>query len=203
VDTILTAAAPDSRWDYRTLTNEKPSLQSSSLDVPDYLSDALSQIGLLGQNSHGSVKPDAVAQDAPASKILDAVKAHFTVMWQQAAEERASGLRIQLCAMLTASCIEWLNELHGDSLLKQFSNPKNLWSAVSALSLDTIGALSPFSPNAESLLHKIQDTSRKLDDGNPESKAQRRHLKTLEKYLQAYLTAKSQLRLPLNDAEVA
>ncbi len=184
-------------------SSEQPSLQSSSPAVPDYLSDALSQVGLLGQDNDGTVQPDDVAEDAPASKILDVVKAHFTVMWQQAAEERESGLRIQLCATLTASCIEWLNDLHSDSLLKQFSNPKNIWAAISALSLDTIGQLAPFSPNAESLLHKVQDTSQKCDDGNPDSKAERRHLKILAKYLKGYLTAKSQLRLSLNDAEVA
>ena len=183
--------------------SEQPGLQSSSPAVPDYLSDALRQVELLGQDNDGTVQPDDVADDAPASKILDAVKAHFTVMWQQAAEERESGLRLQLCATLTASCIEWLNDLHSDSLLKQFSNPKNAWAAISALSLDTIGQLAPFSPNAESLLHKVQDTSQKCDDGNPDSKAERRHLKILAKYLKGYLTAKSQLRLPLNDAEVA
>ncbi|MBD3655789.1 hypothetical protein [Marinobacter sp.] len=184
-------------------SSEQPSRQNSSPAVPYYLSDALSQVGLLGQDNDGTVQPDDVADDAPASKILDAVKAHFTVMWQQAAEERESGLRIQLCATLTASCIEWLNDLHSDSLLKQFSNPKNVWAAISALSLDTIGQLAPFSPNAEILLHKVQDTSQKCDDGNPDSKAERRHLKILAKYLKGYLTAKSQLRLPLNDAEVA
>jgi len=184
-------------------SSEQPSRQNSSPAVPYYLSDALSQVGLLGQDNDGTVQPDDVADDAPASKILDAVKAHFTVMWQQAAEERESGLRLQLCATLTASCIEWLNDLHSDSLLKQFSNPKNAWAAISALSLDTIGQLAPFSPNAESLLHKVQDTSQKCDDGNPDSKAERRHLKILAKYLKGYLTAKSQLRLPLNDAEVA
>ncbi|WP_288944368.1 hypothetical protein [uncultured Marinobacter sp.] len=183
--------------------SEQPSLQNSSPAIPDYLVDALSQVGLLSQDNDGTVQPDDVADDAPASKILDAVKAHFTVMWQQAAEERESGLRLQLCATLTASCIEWLTELHNDSLLKQFSNPKNIWAAISALSLDTIGQLAPFSPNAESLLHKVQDTSQKCDDGNPDSKAERRHLKILAKYLKGYLTAKSQLRLPLNDAEVA
>jgi len=183
--------------------SEQPGLQSSSPAVPDYLSDALRQVELLGQDNDGAVQPDDVAADAPASKILDAVKAHFTVMWQQAAEERESGLRVQFCAMLTASCIEWLNELESDSLLKQFSNPKNAWAAISALSLDTIGQLAPFSPNAESLLHKVQDTSQQCDDGNPDSKAERRHLKNLEKYLTGYLTAKAQMRLPLNDAEVA
>lgn len=183
--------------------SEQPGLQSSSPTVPDYLIDALGQIGLLGLDNDGTVQPDDVAEDAPASKVLDAVKPHFTNLWQQAAEESASGLRMQLCAMLTASCIEWLNELHSDSLLKQFSNPKNAWAAISALSLDTIGQLAPFSPNAESLLHKVQDTSQKCDDGNPESKAQLRYLKILAKYLKGYLTARSQLRLPLNDAEVA
>ena len=183
--------------------SEQPGLQSSSPTVPDYLIDALGQIGLLGLDNDGTVQPDDVADDAPASKILDAVKAHFTNLWQQAAEESASGLRMQLCAMLTASCIEWLNELHSDSLLKQFSTPKNLWIAVSKLSSDTVGQLAPFSPNAESLLQKVQDTSRTLDDGNPESKAQRRHLKNLEKYLNGYLTAKAQMRLALDDAEVA
>ncbi|MBO6849347.1 MAG: hypothetical protein JJ867_02585, partial [Marinobacter sp.] len=83
------------------------------------------------------------------------------------------------------------------------SNPKNAWAAISALSLDTIGQLAPFSPNAESLLHKVQDTSQQCDDGNLDSKAERRHLKNLEKYLTGYLTAKAQMRLPLNDAEVA
>ncbi|MCK7552889.1 hypothetical protein [Marinobacter goseongensis] len=183
--------------------SEQPGLHSSSSSVPDYLSDALRQVELLGQDNDGTVQPDDVAGDAPASKVLDAVTPHFTNLWQQAAEESASGLRMQLCAMLTASCIEWLNELHSDSLFKQFSNPKNLWAAISALSLDTIGQLAPFSPNAESLLHKVQDTSQKCDDGNPESKAQLRHLKILAKYLKGYLTARSQLRLPLNDAEVA
>jgi len=183
--------------------SEQPGLQSSSPTVPDYLIDALGQIGLLGLDNDGTVQPDDVAEDAPASKVLDAVKPHFTNLWQQAAEDRESGLRIQLCAMLTASCIEWLNELHSDSLLKQFSTPKNLWIAVSKLSSDTVGQLAPFSPNAESLLQKVQDTSRTLDDGNPESKAQRRHLKSLEKYLNGYLTAKAQMRLALDDAEVA
>ncbi|WP_297798272.1 hypothetical protein [uncultured Marinobacter sp.] len=183
--------------------SEQPGLESSAPAVPDYLSDALRQVELLGQGNDGTVQPDDVAEDAPASKVLDAVKPHFTNLWQQAAEESASGLRMQLCAMLTASCIEWLNELHSDSLLKQFSNPKNIWAAISALSLDTIGQLAPFSPNAESLLHKVQDTSQKCDDGNPDSKAERRHLKILAKYLKGYLTAKSQLRLLLNDAEVA
>ena len=182
---------------------EQPGLQSSSPAVPDYLSDALRQVELLGQDNDGTVQPDDVADDAPASKILDAVKPHFTTLWQQAVEESASGLRIQLCATLTASCIEWLNELESDSLLKQFSNPKNLWAAVSALSLDIVGQLAPFSTNAESLFHKAQETSRKNDDGNPESKTQRRHLKILEKYLKGYLTAKAQLPLPLNDAEGA
>ena len=183
--------------------SEQPSRQNSSPAVPDYLSDALRQVELLGQGNDGTVQPDDVDEDAPASKVLDAVKPHFTNLWQQAAEESESGLRIQLCATLTASCIEWLSELHSDSLLKQFSNPKNIWAAISALSLDTIGQLAPFSPNAESLLHKVQDTSQKCDDGNPDSKAERRHLKILAKYLKGYLTAKSQLRLPLNDAEVA
>ena len=183
--------------------SEQPGLQSSSPTVPDYLIDALGQIGLLGLDNDGTVQPDDVAEDAPASKVLDAFKPHFTNLWQQAAEDRESGLRIQLCAMLTASCIEWLNELHSDSLLKQFSTPKNLWIAVSKLSSDTVGQLAPFSPNAESLLQKVQDTSRTLDDGNPESKAQRRHLKSLEKYLNGYLTAKAQMRLALDDAEVA
>ena len=182
---------------------ESSNPHSFSPTIPDYLSDALNQVGLLSQDNDGAVQPDDVAADAPASKILDAVKAHFTVMWQQAAEERESGLRVQFCAMLTASCIEWLNELESDSLLKQFSNPKNLWAAVSALSLDIVGQLAPFSTNAESLLHKVQDTSQKCDDGNPDSKAERRHLKILAKYLKGYLTAKSQLRLHLNDAEVA
>lgn len=183
--------------------SEQSSPENSPPDVPDYLSDALSQVGLLGPDNDGTVRPDEVAEDALASKTLDAVKTHFPVMWQQAADEGESGVRIQLCAMLTASCVEWLSELHSDSLFKQFSNPKNLWAAVSTLSLDTIAQLAPFSPNAEGLLHKVQGASRKLDDGNPESKAQRRHIKTLEKYLQAYLTAKSQLRLPLDDGEVA
>jgi len=182
---------------------EQSSLQSSSPAVPDYLSDALSQVGLLSQDNDGVVKPHDVTGDAPASKVLEAVKTHFTNLWKQAAEERESGLRIQLCAMLTASCVEWLTEFHSDSLLKQFSNPKSLWAAISALSLDTIGQLAPFSPNAESLLHKVQDTSQKCDGGNPESKAELRHLKILAKYLKGYLTARSQLRLPLNDAEVA
>lgn len=182
---------------------EQPGLQSSSPAVPDYLSDTLRQVELLGQGNDGTVQPDDVAEDAPASKVLDAVKPHFTNLWQQAAEESESGLRIQLCATLTASCIEWLSELHSDSLLKQFSNPKNLWIAVSKLSSDTVGQLAPFSPNAEGLLQKVQDTSQKCDDGNPDSKAQRRHLKNLEKYLKGYLTAKAQMRLPLNDAEVA
>ncbi|MDX5388371.1 MAG: hypothetical protein LPK24_17775 [Marinobacter sp.] len=183
--------------------SEQPSRQNSSPAVPDYLSDALRQVELLGQGNDGTVQPDDVDEDAPASKVLDAVKPHFTNLWQQAAEESESGLRIQLCATLTASCIEWLSELHSDSLLKQFSNPKNLWIAVSKLSSDTVGQLAPFSPNAEGLLQKVQETSRTLDDGNPESKAQRRHLKNLEKYLKGYLTAKAQMRLPLNDAEVA
>ncbi|WP_323753275.1 hypothetical protein [Marinobacter sp.] len=182
---------------------ESSNPHSFSPTIPDYLSDALNQVGLLSQDNDGAVQPDDVAADAPASEILDAVKAHFTVMWQQAAEERESGLRVQFCAMLTASCIEWLNELESDSLLKQFSNPKNLWAAVSALSLDTIGLLAPFTPNAESFLLTVQETSQKHDDGSPENKAQRRHLKNLEKYLKGYLTAKAQLRLPLNDAEVA
>ncbi|MCE0760080.1 hypothetical protein LWH94_12795 [Marinobacter sp. G11] len=190
-------------FEYLLASTTEPSGSQNAPVVPDYLSEALSQVGLLVLDNGGNLAPHDEAGDAPAPKILDAVKIHFPILWQQAAEERESGLRIQLCAILTASCIEWLNDLQSDSLHKQFSNPRNLWAAVSALSFDTVEQLSPISPNAEATLRAVQDTFPKLADGKPENRAQRRHVKTLERYLKGYLMAKAQMRLPLDESEVA
>ncbi|WP_375176618.1 hypothetical protein [Marinobacter mobilis] len=170
----------------------------NSQRLPGSLCQALDEMGLTI-----NVVDIEVGQECLEPVVSDAFRGALEAVCQQAMAEGDSGRkRLQLVALLIAACLEWIEELGASSIVRHFSPSNNLWTAVSKLSLDTVEHLLPCSPDAEDLLRTIQKTHAELADADTDRSAQRRHLKTLERFWKGFLNAKSQFSLPLAEPKV-